>query len=127
MTFKSFREFLCLLKSCVFGDILLRTKQRCSTKPKWCWWKDQILRLTPTQHHRFNEQSTDPKQYSRIAVAIPLLEDCVNQLDTTFLNHKKKCLSLPPVCCTTQSLDIDSLKFYRNKINLDLLQSEFEI
>lgn len=54
--------------------------------------KIKILRLTPTQRHRFNVQSTDPKQYSRIAVAIPLLEDCVNQLDTRFLNHKKKCL-----------------------------------
>lgn len=54
--------------------------------------KIKILCLTPTQRHHFNVQSTNPKQYSTIAVAIPLLEDCVNQLDTKFLNHKKKCL-----------------------------------
>lgn len=91
-----------------------------------------LPRLTPSQRNRCNIQTEDPEKYFRISMAIPLLDDFNNQLKIRFLDHKEVFANLnsllPSVCCnTTTFLDTESLKLYQNKVNLDLLQSEFDL
>lgn len=92
----------------------------------------KLPRLTPVQRNRCNIRTEDPEQYFRIAMAIPLLDDFINQLKVRFLDHKEVFggLSslLPSVCCNPATfLDIESLRLYQNRIDLDLLQSEFDL
>lgn len=110
---KTLQPQLCDLSSASdhFGNIverfmnmrlILRTTFKLSSKnPKHyylLYYSDvgeviKIPRLPPTQHHRFNVHQQTPKQYFTIVVAIPLLQEFVNQLVSRFMNPKERSLS----------------------------------
>lgn len=92
----------------------------------------KIPRRTSSQRHRCNVEANDPEKYFRVAIAIPLIDDFIQQLKDRFLDHKEVFTSLysllPSVCCDpTVSLDIQNLKMYEEKVDLELLEAEFEL
>lgn len=90
----------------------------------------RLPRIAVIQRQRSNIDTKDPEQYYRIAVAIPLLDDFISQLNSRFLDHKNIMNSfytlIPTVCCD-KSLDVQDFKVYDKRINSDLLEAEFEI
>lgn len=90
----------------------------------------KLPRVNASQRNRCNIQTSDPEQYFRIAMAIPVLDDFTNQLQGRFLDHQGVFQALdtllPSVCCKTSNvLDFEYLKIYQNKVDMDLLEAEF--
>lgn len=92
----------------------------------------KLPRVSALQRNRCNIQTSDPEQYFRIAIAIPLLDDFTNQLQVRFIDHQGVFQNLnsvlPSVCCNTSVvLHMEFLKVYKNKVDLDLLEAEFSL
>uniref|UniRef100_A0A1B6F3A3 Uncharacterized protein n=1 Tax=Cuerna arida TaxID=1464854 RepID=A0A1B6F3A3_9HEMI len=83
----------------------------------------RLPRLVPHQRHRSNYSTKDPQTYFRISVAIPILDDLIDQLKCRFTNHKELLVTLQ--CFLPTSATEKSSKLYENMVDLELVSSEY--
>lgn len=90
----------------------------------------RLPRIAAIQKLRNNIDTNDPEKYFRISVAIPLLDDFIQQIRNRFSQHKNTinsfCKLLPSVC-SEETLNCEDFKLYEKRIKIDLLEPEFEI
>lgn len=92
----------------------------------------RIPRRASLQRNRCNVNADTPEMYFRIAIAIPLIDDFNDQLNDRFLDHRQVFSSLnsllPLVCCQPHvSINVENLMIYEDKIDLQLLEAEFDL
>ncbi|KAL7287152.1 hypothetical protein TKK_0018586 [Trichogramma kaykai] len=92
----------------------------------------RIPRRSSLQTLRCNVDAETPESYFRISVVIPVLDDFNEQLSNRFIDHKEVLTSLsfllPSICCQKNTtINVESLKIYETRIDLCLLEAEFEL
>lgn len=90
----------------------------------------KIPRTVSRQQHRANVNASDPENFYRIVVMIPLLDDFITQFETRFEDHKTVLSSLyiliPSILGKSKTkFNEENFKFYKRFLDWDTLKAEF--
>lgn len=89
----------------------------------------QIPRVASRQRHRSNFATKDPESFFRQSVAIPVLDDLIDQLKSRFSDHRDLLGTLQCLIPTsiTETIDVETLKMYETLIDLEVISSEYSL
>lgn len=89
----------------------------------------QIPRVASSQPHRSNFSSKDPETFFRQSVAIPILDDLIQQLKSRFSDHRELLGTLQGLIptSTSETIDVDTLRLYENMIDLEVVAGEYSL
>ena len=91
-----------------------------------------IPRICQRQSHRSNFQSSDPKEYYKVAVLLPFIDHIIAGIESRFTKHTQKVVRLQgplPTSLTQESSFADineAVLFYKTDLpNADIVDEEF--
>lgn len=90
----------------------------------------ELLTIVGRQKNRTNVNVKCPEEYFRIAIAVPIYEDFIQQLKDRFSNHKTVLSSLyllVPKMCSKISISATDFNLYSNFIDIDSLSVEIKL